>query len=191
MDLDFVELISCFVVGGSSKIPRVHEKLKEFFGKETLNMSLNPDKVVAQGAAIRAAMMIGSEANIDFTNVTPISLGIEIVGNRFSIIVPRNTPVPCARAREYFTVKDYQTSISVIIYEGEDVDCATKNHLLGEFEMEGIPSALARNEPIDVTIDVDIEGILHVTAKVRSTGQSQDIKITRAGLSEEELHYLM
>jgi molecular chaperone DnaK len=163
----------------------------EFFGKETLNMSLNPDEVVAQGAAIRAAMMMGSEANIDFTNVTPMSLGIEVVGNRFSIIVPRNSSVPCTQTEPYVTVKDYQTSISVKIYEGEDVSCATRNNLLGEFLLEGIPSARAGREPVDVTIDVDIEGILHVTAKIRSTGQSQDIRITRAGLSEEEVQGLM
>jgi molecular chaperone DnaK len=178
-------------VGGSSRIPRVHEKLKEFFGKETLNMSLNPDEVVAQGAAIRAAMMMGSEANIDFTNVTPISLGKSIVGNKLSIIVPKNSSLPCTRTKPYVTVEDYLTSITVKIYEGENVDCATRNILLGEFELDGIPPAPAGKEPIDVTIDVDIEGILHVTAKVRSTGQSQDIKITRAGLSEEEVRGLM
>jgi molecular chaperone DnaK len=165
--------------------------LKEFFGKETLNMSLNPDEVVAQGAAIRAAMMMGSKANIDFTNVTPISLGIEVRGNRFSIIIPKNSSLPCTRTKPYLTVEDYQTSIPVIIYEGEDVSRATNNNLLGEFEMEGIPPAPAGKEPIDVTIDVDLEGILHVTAKVRSTGQSQDIKIRRAGLSEEEVQALM
>jgi molecular chaperone DnaK (HSP70) len=179
------------IVGGSSRIPRVHEKLKEFFGKDTLNMSLNPDEVVAQGAAIRAAMMMGSKANIEFTNVTPISLGIEVRGNRFSIIIPRNSSLPCTRTKPYFTSAHYQTRISVKIYEGEDKDCATGNNLLGEFLLEGIPSALKGKEPVDVTIDVDIEGILHVTAKVRSTGQSQDIKITRAGLSEEEVQDLM
>jgi molecular chaperone DnaK len=184
-------LISCCVVGGSSKIPRVHEKLKEFFEKETLTMSLNPDEVVAQGAAIRAAMMMNSQANIHFTNVTPISLGTDVVGNKLSIIVHRNSSLPCTITKSYVTVRNYQTSITVRIYEGENVDCATKNILLGEFKLDGIPPALAGKEPIDVTIDVDMEGILHVTAKVRSTGQSQNIKITRAGLSEEEVRGLM
>jgi molecular chaperone DnaK (HSP70) len=162
--------------------------LKKFFERETLTMSINPDEVVARGAAIRAAMIMGSRslAKIDFTNVTPFSLGMQNVGDKFSVIVPRNTSVPCSRTEEYVTVYDYQTSIDVRIYEGED-KIASRNNLLGEFVLEGIPSAPNGKEPLDVTIDVDAEGILHVTAKVRSTGLSQQIEIRRAGLTADEV----
>lgn len=156
-------------------------------------MTLNPDEVVAQGAAYRAAMLCGSKsreiAGIKFQDVNPLSLGIEVVGEKFSIILPKNTPLPAKRTETYETASDYQTQIKVSIYEGEDEARIQNNNLLGEFTVSNIPSKRRGQEPVDVTIECDDEGLIHVSAKVQSTNNTDEIRIqsNRGGLTEEDI----
>lgn len=160
-------------------------------------MTLNPDEVVAQGAAYRAAMISGSRsrelADIQFQDVNPLSLGVEVIGEKFSVILPKNTPLPAKRTETYVTTKNYQTEIKISIYEGDDEENIANNNLLGEFTLSNIPSKRKGQEPIDVTIECDDEGLIHVTAKVRSNNQSGDIKIqsNRGGLSEDDIKAAM
>lgn len=160
-------------------------------------MTLNPDEVVAQGAAYRAAMISGSKsrelADIKFQDVNPLSLGIEVIGKRYSIILPKNTPLPARRTETYITTRDYQTSINVSIYEGEDEKEIVNNNLLGEFTLSNIPSKRKGQEPIDVSIECDDEGLIHVTAQVVSTKSTDEIKIqsNRGGLTEEDIKSAM
>lgn len=156
-------------------------------------MTLNPDEVVAQGAAYRAAMLSGSKsrelAAIKFQDVNPLSLGVEVIGERFSIILPKNTPIPAKRTKTYLTTQDYQTKLKFSIYEGEDENQIKNNNLLGEFTLLNIPSKRKGAEPIDVTIECDDEGLISVTAKIRSTSGTGEIQIqsNRGGLSKEDI----
>jgi len=156
-------------------------------------MALNPDEVVARGAAYRAAMLSGAKdrklANIEFNNVAPFALGIQLKGDKFSKIIPKNTPVPCKMKEEgYTTTRDNQDEVRIAIYEGDD-PVASKNNLLAEFVLKDIPPAPAGKEPIDISMDLDDEGLLTVSAVVRSTGGSKDITIDTvgAGLTKEEI----
>lgn len=155
-------------------------------------MTLNPDEVVAQGAAYRAAMLSGSEsrelAGIAFQDVNPLSLGIKVVGGKFSIILPKNTSLPAKKTKSFVTTKDFQTKMGISIYEGED-NKVENNNLLGEFTLSNIPSKRQGQEPVDVTIDCDDEGLIHVTAKVHSNDHSSDIQIqsNRGGLTDEDI----
>lgn len=160
-------------------------------------MTLNPDEVVAQGAAYRAAMISGSKsrllADIEFQDVNPLSLGIEVVGEKFSIILPKNTPLPASRTRNYITVRDYQTSINISIFEGEDEKKIVNNNLLGEFTVSNIPSKRKGEEPVAVTIECDKEGIINVTARVISTNNCDEIiiKSNKGGLTEDDIKSAM
>lgn len=155
-------------------------------------MTLNPDEVVAQGAAYRAAMISGSKsrklADIKFQDVNPLSLGIEVIGERFSIILPKNTPLPAKQTKNFVTTTDYQTKMTVSIYEGEDAK-VENNNLLGEFILSNIPSKKRGQEPVEVTISSDAEGLIHVTAKVKSNNSTSDIQIqaNRGGLTEDAI----
>lgn len=155
-------------------------------------MTLNPDEVVAQGAAYRAAMISGSKskelAGIKFQDVAPLSLGIEVLGKKFSVIIPKNTPLPAKKMETFYTAEDYQTEILVSIYEGEDRE-TKNNNLLGEFRLTNIPSKKSGVEHVDVTIECDEEGLIHVTAKVRSSDEANDIKIhaNRGDLTEADI----
>ncbi|XP_037040454.1 heat shock 70 kDa protein-like [Bradysia coprophila] len=190
--LSKAEIDDVVLVGGSSRIPEVQRLLSEFFNGKSLIMTLNPDEVVAQGAAYRAAMISGSKSRrlnaIKFQDVNPLSLGVEVIGQRFSIILPKNTPLPAERTETYVTTVDYQTSMQISIYEGEDRKIEN-NNLLGEFKLSGIPSKRRGQEPVDVTIRCDDEGLLHVSAKVKSNKNSEEIKIqsNRGGLTEEDI----
>lgn len=159
-------------------------------------MTLNPDEVVAQGAAYRAAMISGSKsrelAGIKFQDVNPLSLGIRVIGGMFSIILPKNTPLPAKRTERFITTRDYQTEILVSIYEGDDAK-VENNNLLGEFTLSNIPSKRKGQEPVDVTIECDDEGLINVTAKVKSSSVSQDISIqtNKGGLTEDDIKDVM
>ncbi len=159
-------------------------------------MTLNPDEVVAQGAAYRAAMLSGSKsrelAAVKFQDVNPLSLGVEVVGKKFSVIIPKNTPLPAKRTESYITAHDYQTEILFKIYEGEEEKVA-KNNLLGEFRLLNIPSKRKGQEPVEVTIDCDEEGLIHVTARVVSNNSSEEIKIqtNRGGLTEDDIERVL
>lgn len=191
-----IVILFLFSVGGSSRIPEVQRLLSAFFDGKSLIMTLNPEEVVAQGAAYRAAMISGSKsrelASITFQDVNPLSLGIEVIGKRFSIILPRNTPLPAKRTKCFVTASDYETEIEVSIYEGED-DKVTNNNLLGEFILSNIPSKKRGEEPVDVSIECDEEGLIHVTAKVQSNSSTSDIKIqsNRGGLTEDDIKSAM
>ncbi|OXA61075.1 uncharacterized protein LOC110842700 [Folsomia candida] len=190
MEIDAINDI--VLVGGSTRIPRVQEILQEYLKGKSFNLAINPDEVVAQGAAILAAMKSAANVKelgqIQLSDVAPLSLGIEVKGGGFSTIIKRNTKVPCNKTEVYVTTVDQQTTVNISIYEGED-RVATNNNLLGNFVMTGIPPARAGRESIDVTMSCDAEGILHVTALCRSTGGTKDITIKsqRTGLTEEEV----
>jgi L1 cell adhesion molecule like protein len=193
------EIHEVVLVGGSTRIPKVRELLKAFFNGKELCTSVNADEAVAYGAAIQAAILNGCQEQklqrISLKDVTPMSLGIEVIGERHSVIIPRNTSVPADRTQTYTTTSDYQTQIRVAIYEGED-PAATRNYLLGEFLLTGLPAKRRGVEKVLVTMKVDAEGILHVSAVCTSNKVFGNItivehkgRLTRAEI-EEERKYL-
>lgn len=168
------------LVGGSTRIPKIRELLTEFFDGKALNSTINADESVSYGAAIQAALEYGKSdevgAHITVADVTPIPLGIEIYGGGMSVIIPSNTPIPHSHGGVYYTTKDWQTSVDINVYEGVHPVAKENNHL-GWFQLSGIPSALRAKEKLDVTMNIDREGILFVKAECRSTGGSENIKI--------------
>ena len=184
------------LVGGSTRIPRVQQMLSRLFGDRPLNHSVNPDEAVAVGAAIRAALLNGQQSQglgeLVIRDVTPLSLGIRIKGGSMSTLIPRNTTVPVKHTRQYYTSEDNQTVVTIAIFEGEK-KMANDNHQLGEFELSGIPLGPRGEQPIDVTFDINDEGILHVKAKIVNTGGEEEIEITehKGRLTDEQLERLM
>ncbi|KAJ4807175.1 Heat shock 70 kDa protein [Rhynchospora pubera] len=176
-DVDIIVL-----VGGSSRIPRVQKLLEEYFGDKKLHRNINQDEAVAYGAAIQAAKLSGSGCDtinkIVLTDVTPLSLGFGLVGDVMSVVVPRNTPIPTKQVAEFTTVKDGQTSVLFLVYEGERLK-ASSNHLLGEFEIFGISPAPRRVPKIDVWFEIDEDGILNVSGTERDSGKMSKIKINK------------
>jgi molecular chaperone DnaK (HSP70) len=182
------------LVGGSTRIPRIQEMLTDMFNKP-LNHSINPDEAVAVGAAIQAAILNGKIAQIwghlKVSDVVPMSLGIKVCGGFMSIIIPRNSKVPNKYTKQYET-SDYQTSFDVDIYEGEE-EMAQDNRLLGRIILSGIPSAPKGEQLINVTFEINDEGILHVNAKILSTGGEEEIEIKehKGRLTDKELQDLI
>ena len=168
------------LVGGSIRIPKIQELLSQLFGGRPLNHSVNPDEAVAKGAAIQAALLNGRQSHgledLQLRDVTPLSLGIRIKGGKLSKIIPRNTTVPTEFTKQYYTSEDNQTVVGIKIFEGEK-EMANDNHLLGQFDLTGIPAAPRGDQPIDVTFKLNDEGILKVKAKVVSTGNEEEIEI--------------
>lgn len=180
-DIDEVVL-----VGGSTRIPKVQELVREMFGKEP-HKGVNPDEVVAVGAAIQGAVLAGEMRDVLLLDVTPLSLGIETLGGIMTKIVERNTTIPCTRKQIFSTAEDNQTAVTIKVYQGER-EMAADNRLLGMFNLEGIPPAPRGVPQIEVTFDIDANGILHVTAKDLGTGKEQKVRIEQsAGLSKEEI----
>ncbi len=180
-DIDEVVL-----VGGSTRIPKVQELVREMFGKEP-HKGVNPDEVVAVGAAIQGAVLAGEVKDVLLLDVTPLSLGIETLGGIMTKIVERNTTIPCTRKQIFSTAEDNQTAVTIKVYQGER-EMAADNRLLGMFNLEGIPPAPRGVPQIEVTFDIDANGILHVTAKDLGTGKEQKVRIEQsAGLSKEEI----
>ncbi|EGR32660.1 hypothetical protein IMG5_075250 [Ichthyophthirius multifiliis] len=178
------------LVGGSSRIPIVQKKITEFFQKNP-NKSINPDEAVAIGAALQAGVLKGNVQDIILIDVTPLSLGKSIQGDIMSVIIPRNTTVPVSKSKIYTTVKDGQTQIDVIIYQGER-EIASKNKEIGRFILDGIPMAPKGLPKIKVTFQIDQNGILHVKALELGTGKKQEIKIQNQGkLSKAEIDKMM
>jgi len=183
------------LVGGSTRVPRVREILSEFFGGKSLCCSINPDEAVAFGAAVQGAILGGVQnptcRSLLLVDVIPISLGVGCEGNQFAVVVPRNTTVPCKRTKEFTTVENFQTSIDIPIYEGERQNC-NGNHLLGEFTIQGIERAKKGEAKVDVTFEVNTNGLLKVSAVDKKTGAEADVEIThdRGRLSAEEVQKL-
>ena len=174
------------MVGGMTRMPKVVEEVKEFFGKDP-NRSVNPDEVVAIGAAIQAGVITGETKDVVLLDVTPLTLGVETLGGVVTPLIKRNTTVPTTKSEVFSTAADNQTQVEIHILQGER-PLARENKSLGRFILEGIPPAPRGVPQIEVTFDIDANGILQVTAKDKATGKAQSIKITGStGLTSEEI----
>ena len=185
-DLGKNEINEVVMVGGSTRIPKVQERVKEFIGKE-LNKSVNPDEVVSMGAAIQGGVLKGDVKDVLLLDVTPLSLGIETLGGVMTRIIERGTTIPTKKNQVFSTAEDNQPAVTIQVLQGER-ELARDNKMLGNFELSGIPAAPRGVPQIEVTFDIDANGILTVSAKDKATGKEQEIKITgSSGLSDSEI----
>ena len=174
------------LVGGMTRMPRVIEKVKEFFGKEP-HKGVNPDEVVAIGAAIQGAVLSGDMKDIVLLDVTPLTIGIETLGGVMTPLIERNSTIPTKKSQVFSTAQDSQSAVTIRVFQGER-KMATDNKLLGQFNLEGIAPAPRGLPQIEVTFDIDANGIVHVSAKDKGTGKEQKIVIqSSGGLSDEEI----
>ncbi|MCR4418018.1 MAG: molecular chaperone DnaK [Ignavibacteria bacterium] len=174
------------LVGGSTRIPKVQQVVRELFGKEP-HKGVNPDEVVAIGAAIQGAVLSGEIKDVLLLDVTPLSLGIETLGGVMTVLIPANTTIPTRKSEIFSTAADNQTSVEIHVLQGER-PMAIDNRTLGRFILDGIPPAPRGVPQIEVTFDIDANGILHVSAKDKATGKEQSIRITASsGLTKEEI----
>jgi molecular chaperone DnaK len=178
------------LVGGSTRIPRVQQIVRELFGKEP-HKGVNPDEVVAIGAAVQAGVLGGEVKDLLLLDVTPLSLGIETLGGVLTTLIPRNTTIPTRKGEVFSTAADSQTSVEVHVLQGER-PMARDNRTLGRFHLDGIPVAPRGVPQIEVTFDIDANGIVNVSAKDKGTGKEQKITITASsGLSKDEVDRMM
>jgi molecular chaperone DnaK len=184
---DIAEVV---LVGGSTRIPMVQKLVKEFFGKEP-HKGVNPDEVVALGAAVQAGVLSGDVKDMLLLDVTPLSLGIETLGGVMTTLIPRNTTIPTKKSETFSTAADNQSSVEVKVYQGER-PMANDNRLLGKFGLDGLPPAPRGVPQIEVTFDIDANGIVNVSAKDKATSKQQHITITSSsGLSEAEIQKMV
>lgn len=179
------EISEVIMVGGSTRIPKVYQMVKEFFGKEP-HKGVNPDEVVAVGAAVQGAVLAGEVKDILLLDVTPLSLGLETLGGVAHKLIPRNTTIPTKKSEVFTTAEDFQNTVEVHIVQGER-EMASDNRTLGRFQLSGIPPA-PRSPQVEVTFDIDANGIMNVSAKDKGTGKTQQITITASsGLTKDEV----
>ena len=189
-NLSSANIDEILLVGGQTRTPKVQQIVQSFFGKEP-NKTVNADEVVAVGAAIQAAVLKGDVKEVLLLDVTPLSLGIETLGGIFTKIIERNTTIPTKKSQIFSTATDNQPAVSIKVCQGER-EMAADNKLLGNFELIGIPPAPRGIPQVEVTFDIDANGILHVSAKDLGTGKEQSIRITASsGLNEEEIKKMM
>ena len=180
-DIDEVVL-----VGGSTRVPKIQQLVKEYFGKEP-HKGVNPDEVVAVGAAIQGGVLKGEVKDVLLLDVTPLSLGLETLGGVMTTLIPRNSTIPLRKSETFSTATDNQTSVEVHVLQGER-EFARDNRTLGRFQLVGLPPAPRGVPQIEVTFDIDANGIVHVTAKDVATGKEQRIAITASsGLNKDEV----
>ncbi|MGH7066736.1 MAG: molecular chaperone DnaK [Acetobacteraceae bacterium] len=184
------EIAEVILVGGMTRMPKVIDTVKQFFGKEPAR-NVNPDEVVAVGAAIQAAVLKGDVKDVLLLDVTPLSLGIETLGGVFTRLIERNTTIPTKKSQIFSTAEDGQTAVTIKVYQGER-EMAAYNKLLGQFDLVGIPAAPRGVPQIEVTFDIDANGIVSVSAKDKATSKEQQIRIQASGgLSEAEIQKMV
>jgi molecular chaperone DnaK len=178
------------LVGGATRMPRVQELVKQMFGKDP-HKGVNPDEVVAIGAAIQGGVLSGDVRDVVLLDVTPLSLGIETLGGVMTTLIPRNTTVPTRKSETFSTAADMQTTVTVQVFQGER-PMASQNKSLGMFNLDGIPPAPRGMPQVEVTFDIDANGILHVSAKDKATGKEQSIRIeASSGLHESDIQRMV
>jgi len=180
-------LSEVILVGGMTRMPKVKETVKNFFGREP-SQNVNPDEVVAMGAAIQGGVLAGSVKDVLLIDVTPLSLGIETLGGVFTRLINRNTAIPTKKSEVFSTAVDNQSQVGIKVYQGER-EMAADNKLLGTFDLVGIPPAPRGKPQIEVTFDIDANGIVQVSAKDKGTGKEQKIQIqSSGGLSKDDIN---
>ncbi len=184
------EIDEVILVGGMTRMPKIIETVEKFFGKEP-HRGVNPDEVVASGAAIQAGVLTGDVKDVLLLDVTPLSLGIETLGGVFTRLIERNTTIPTKKSQVFSTADDNQSAVTISVYQGER-EMASDNKLLGQFNLEGIPSAARGVPQIEVTFDIDANGIVKVSAKDKATGKEQAISIKASGgLDDNEIEQMV
>ena len=189
-NLKVSDITDVILVGGMTRMPKVIEVVKNFFGKEP-NKSVNPDEVVAMGAAVQAGVLQGDVKDVLLLDVTPLSLGLETLGGVFTKLIDKNTTIPCDKSQTFSTADNNQSAVSIRVFQGER-SMAADNKLLGNFDLVGIPPAPKGVPQIEVSFDIDANGIVKVSAKDKGTGKEQQIQInSSSGLSDDEINKMI
>ena len=188
--IDAKKIDEVVLVGGMTRMPKVQEIVKTYFGREP-HQGVNPDEVVAIGAAIQAGVLQGDVKDVLLLDVTPLSLGIETLGGVFTRLIERNTTIPAKKSQVFSTAEDNQQAVTIRVFQGER-EMAADNKLLGQFDLVGIPPAPRGTPQIEVTFDIDANGIVNVSAKDKGTGKQQQIRIQASGgLSEADIQKMV